>query len=154
MHISFRSRMFLYNIIILIICMVLSEIFIINTMERYSVNDAIEKLSQESDELNASAQQLVVQTAASSTGNNDIIFNENAKYFAEKFQLTTGSRIQIFDAQGSILADSSSIDDSEILVEGKEQQYYAEVYAALNSQKEAYMYTKLNDQNYLLVLLQ
>ncbi len=150
MHISFRSRMFLYNIIILIICMVLSEIFIINTMERYSVNDAIEKLSQESDELNASAQQLVVQTAASSTGNNDIIFNENAKYFAEKFQLTTGSRIQIFDAQGSILADSSSIDDSEILVEGKEQQYYAEVYAALNSQKEAYMYTKLNDQNYLM----
>lgn len=150
MHISFRLRMFLFNIIILIICMVLSEIFIINTMERYSVNDAIEKLAQESDELNASAQQLIIQTAASSTGNNDIIFNENAKYFAEKFQLTTGSRIQIFDAQGAILADSSSIDDTEILVEDKEQQYYAEVYSALNSKNEAYMYTKINDENYIM----
>jgi len=146
MLLSFRVRMYLYNIIILVICLVMTEIIIINTMERYLVNQAITTLSAEADEINASCKQLINRADLNKT--NKTIFNENAMYLAEKFQINTGRRVQIFDSNGGLLADSGSIADTEIMSENNPQ-YNAEVFSALNSKTDAYMYTKADDENYV-----
>lgn len=148
MLISFRLRMYLYNIIILVISMVLIEVFVINTMERYSVNDAIKTLSAEADEISATSKQIIYQNNIYNI-DRDVAFDENAMYFAEKYQLSTGSRIQVFNSSGDLLADSGGDINSETVSKDDKQEYYAEVYSALNSKKEAYMYTKINKENYV-----
>lgn len=148
MLISFRLRMCLYNIIILVISMVLVEVFVINTMERYSVNDAIQTLSAEADEISATSKQIIYQNELYDI-DKSVVFDDNAMYFAEKYQLSTGSRIQIFNSSGDLLADSGGDVDTETVSKDDQQEYYAEVYSALNSKKEAYMYTKINKENYV-----
>ncbi|NMC56816.1 MAG: HAMP domain-containing protein [Eubacteriaceae bacterium] len=148
MLISFRLRMYLYNIIILVISMVLIEVFVINTMERYSVNDAIKTLSAEADEISATSKQIIYQNNIYNI-DRDVAFDENAMYFAEKYQLSTGRRIQVFNSSGDLLADSGGDINSETVSKDDKQEYYAEVYSALNSKKEAYMYTKINKENYV-----
>lgn len=148
MLISFRLRTYLYNIIILVISMVLVEIFVINTMERYSVNDAIKTLSAEADEISATSKQIIYQNGIYDI-DKDVAFDDNAMYFAEKYQLSTGSRIQVFNASGDLLADSGGDVDTETVSKDDQQEYYAEVFSALNAKKEAYMYTKINKENYV-----
>lgn len=148
MLISFRLRTYLYNIIILVISMVLVEIFVINTMERYSVNDAIQTLSAEADEISATSKQIIYQNGIYNI-DKDAAFDDNAMYFAEKYQLSTGSRIQVFNGSGDLLADSGGDVNTETVSKDDKQEYYAEVYSALNAKKEAYMYTKINKENYV-----
>lgn len=147
MRISFRLRMILYNLIIFIVCILLAGVFVINALERYSINHATATLSRYADEINASTKQFLLQNQ-SSTVTLEALFEENALYFAEKYQLATGSRVQIFNSKGELLGDSGSVADMGV-EEDKKQQYFADTYSALNSKKDAYMYSEIDGVNFV-----
>lgn len=133
MRISFRLRMILYNLIIFVVCILLAGIVIINALERYSLNNALATLSKHADEINASTKQFLLQNQ-SGAASLEMLFEENALYLAERYQITTGSRVQIFDSKGSLIVDSGSIADMSV-VKSETSQYFADVFSALNSKK-------------------
>ncbi len=126
MRISFRLRMILYNLIIFVVCILLAGIVIINALERYSLNNALATLSKHADEINASTKQFLLQNQ-SGAASLEMLFEENALYLAERYQITTGSRVQIFDSKGSLIVDSGSIADMSV-VKSETSQYFADVF--------------------------
>ncbi len=148
MRISFRLRMILYNLIIFVVCILLAGIVIINALERYSLNNALATLSKHADEINASTKQFLLQNQ-SGAASLEMLFEENALYLAERYQITTGSRVQIFDSKGSLIVDSGSIADMSV-VKSETSQYFADVFSALNSKKDTYMYSDVGGKNFVM----
>ena len=79
----------------------------------------------------------------------EMLFEENALYLAERYQITTGSRVQIFDSKGSLIVDSGSIADMSV-VQSETSQYFADVFSALNSKKDTYMYSEVGGKNFVM----
>ncbi len=148
MRISFRLRMILYNLIIFVVCMLLAGVFIINAMERYSVNSALATLGKYADETSASTKQFLLQNQSSAAAL-DTLFEENALYLAERYQITTGSRVQIFNSKGLLIADSGSVVDMGTLGSDASQ-YYADAFSALNSKQDAYIYSEVAGNNFVM----